>query len=246
MTSKRLALRLAAALAALTIADASLAQQKQAIHFAQGRSETSVKGAVRGDEFVDYIVRASAGQTMKVSLKATNTSTYFNVTPPASNAAMFIGSTSGDTFTRALPSDGEYTIRVYLMRNAGRRHEESRFDLHVGVNGHALAALPASADAKIKGTPYHASTQVPCKRSLSDAAEQCEAYVIRRGRDGTATVEVRMTDGYTIRRILFVKTAATGSDSPSRMSSERKDDLTIITFEGGEAVTVPDMLLTGG
>lgn len=246
MALKNIALHLVAGLAALTFAGAGLAQQTQRIQFAKDRQEASIKGAVRGDVYIDYIVRAAAGQTLNVAMKATNGSNYFNVTPPGSNAAMFVGSTSGGTFTRILPSDGDYTIRVYLMRNAGRRHEDSKFDLNVGVTGKPRAALPASADATIPGTPYHASTQVPCKGSASDAIAQCDSFVIRRGRDGTATVEVRMKDGYTIRRILFVEGAASGSDLPSQMGSERKGDATIVTFEGGETFTIPDMLLTGG
>ena len=66
-----------------------------------------------------------------VTFKPSNLSAYFNVLPPGSDEAMFIGSTSGNRFEAALPADGIYTIRVYLMRNAARRNETAQYTLQV-------------------------------------------------------------------------------------------------------------------
>jgi hypothetical protein len=41
---------------------------------------------------------------------------------------MFIGQFGGD-FKGILPTDGDYTIRVYLMRSAARRNESSIYTL---------------------------------------------------------------------------------------------------------------------
>ncbi|MBX9759827.1 MAG: hypothetical protein K2Y29_13710 [Beijerinckiaceae bacterium] len=234
------------ALATLTIpVQPAVAQSRQPVQFAAGQSAATIKGSLRGDVYIDYIVRAKAGQTLDVSMKAGNASAYFNVSAPDAGAvAMFIGSVSGEKFKRLLPADGEYTIRAYLMRNAARRNESSAYALHVGVTGKALAPLPSRVDAKIAKTPFHASTQVPCT-PWGGAAGQCDAFVIRRGNDGTGTVEVRLPDGET-RRVLFVKGAPTTSDSTQQMSSKREGDLTTVTFEAGETFVIPDMLVSGG
>lgn len=86
--------------------------QARPLQFAKGTSATTVKGSLAGDETIDYTLRARAGQSMSVTLKTSNDANYFNVLPPGSNdVAIFIGSTSGNAFTGALPADGEYKVR---------------------------------------------------------------------------------------------------------------------------------------
>lgn len=220
-------------------------RRTERVRFAAGATSTVIKGEIRGRQYVDYRLRAGAGQTLSVTLEASNLSNHFNVNPPGSEAAMFIGSTSGGRFERMLPADGEYTVRVYLMRAAGRRNESSRYTLTIGVTGKPLAALPASVDALIPGTPYHASAPVPCAHSLDPEARQCEAFVIRRGRDGTATVEVRWPGGMK-RRVLFLEGKPAASDSPEPLSASRKGDNTLLGTGAGEQAEIPDALLTGG
>jgi hypothetical protein len=72
---------------------------------------------------------------MTVTLKTDNASAYFNVIPPASDEAMFIGSASGSEFVATLPANGDYIIQVYLMRNAARRNEVAHFTLTAGISG---------------------------------------------------------------------------------------------------------------
>ena len=69
--------------------------------------------------------------------------------------------------------------------------------------------------------------------------------MIRRGRDGTATVEVRGANG-TMRRVLFVKGAPVASDSPEDMTSTRQGELTTVRVGAGEQFEIPDALLSGG
>ncbi|MGB2816866.1 MAG: hypothetical protein WBC37_06560 [Burkholderiaceae bacterium] len=104
------------------------------LQFAQGTSSATVKGSIKGDQAIDYKLRAKAGQTMSVALKTSNASNYFNVLPPGSkDVAIFIGSNEGNEWTGALPADGEYTIRLFLMRNAARRNETANYTLTVGI-----------------------------------------------------------------------------------------------------------------
>jgi hypothetical protein len=69
--------------------------------------------------------------------------------------------------------------------------------------------------------------------------------VIRRGADGTGTVEISLgTAGK--RRILFVAGKPVASDALQTMGATRQADETIVRFESGEYHRIPDALLTGG
>jgi len=50
-----------------------------------------------------------------------------------------------------LPADGDYRVRVYLVRAAARRNESSAYTLTIGVAGKALEALPGAQDALVPG-----------------------------------------------------------------------------------------------
>jgi len=115
------------------------------VRFEAGTSATSITGQIRGDEGVDYLVRARAGQTLTVSFKPSNPMAYFNVLPPGSDEALFVGSSAADgsLFITQLPRDGVYTVRVYLMRAAARRNETARYTMGVSVTG--AASQPAAA-----------------------------------------------------------------------------------------------------
>lgn len=108
------------------------------VRFEKGQASATLKGKLKGDETVDYKVRAVAGQSMVVTFKPGNPSAYFNVLPPGSVEALFIGSISGNRFEGPLPADGDYTIRVYLMRSAARRNESASYTLEVGMSGSML------------------------------------------------------------------------------------------------------------
>jgi hypothetical protein len=179
-----------------TAAAADRDRRTELLHFAKGATSTVIKGQIKGDRYIDYQVRAGAGQTLGVEMNTDNASSYFNILAPGSgDVAMFVGSTSGNRFSGVLPTDGDYATRVYLMRNAARRNESASYTLTVGVTGQALSATPAAKDALIPGTPFHASAKIVCAVPYDSKTKECEAFVIRRGIDGTATVEVRWGEG---------------------------------------------------
>jgi hypothetical protein len=106
------------------------------IQFAKGASSATIKASLKGDQTIDYKLRARAGQTMSVKLKTSNGSNYFNVLPPGSqDVAIFVGSSGGNEWFAPLEADGEYTVRVYLMRSAARRNETANYTLTVGIVG---------------------------------------------------------------------------------------------------------------
>jgi hypothetical protein len=133
------------------------------IQFAKGKSSASVSGKIKGSDYVDYVLRASAGQTMTVDFKASKGAAYFNVLPPGSTGeAIFVGSNEGNHFKSVLPSDGDYTIRVYLMGGAKDSDKPVTYTLKVGIP----AAKPTST-GKVRS-----ETAVAEKACLEAVAKQ--------------------------------------------------------------------------
>jgi hypothetical protein len=217
---------------------------KVPVRFAKGASNATINGTIQGDASTDYLVRASAGQKLTVTLKAANASNYFNVLPPGSdNVAMYNSSSGDQTYSVVLPDDGDYAIRVYLMRSAARRKEASKFTLTVGVEGKALTPVPASKDALVRGTRFHAAAPVKC--STGGETKECKGFVVRRQPAGAATVEIQGANGFK-RRILFDKGAPVSSDAMDQFTVDRKNDVMRVKFESVEWYEIVDAMITGG
>ena len=124
----------AAALPLATIAEAQTAKPER-VQFAKGKSSKTIKGTIKGEQSRLFVVGLRAGQTLTVTLVPSNPSTYFNVTAPSAEQAMFIGSSAGSKMKEVIPSSGDYTIDLYLMRNAARRGDTSNFTITIGAAG---------------------------------------------------------------------------------------------------------------
>ncbi len=220
-------------------------QRIESVSFIKGATTARASGMLKSRQYVDYQVDAGAGQSLTVVLKAGNPQNYFNVMAPDANEAMFIGSTSGGHFRRIMPVDGVYVVRVYLMRAAARRNESSRYELSFTLDGRALAPTAADKDALIRGTPFHASASVACARAGNPQPLRCDARVIRRGFDGSGTVEVTWPDGHR-RNILFIKLQPVASDAREAMTYARKADAVTVSLGNDGHVDIPDALVTGG
>ena len=235
------------------VAAPSLAQSdivKHPVQFAKGKSGTTIKGSLTGDQTVDYTVRARAGQTMSVKLTTRHGANYFNVLPPGSdNVAIFVGSTGGNEWSGALPSDGDYTLRVYLMRSAARRNESAPYTLTVSVSGggagesaSALGQAP-TGDTKVKGTRYHATGPLPCAMGNAPmGSTPCEFGVVR-GKPGNAEVHIRPAGGP--ERVLSFRgdTVTSGSD---KVKASKSGDLWTIEVNDYEHYQVSESVISGG
>jgi len=221
--------------------------ESKPLHFAKGASSATVHGVLKGDSIIDYKLGARAGQTMSVILETSNGANYFNVLPPGStDVAIFIGSTSGNEWTGLLPENGEYTIRVYLMRSAARRNESARYTLTVAVTGDAtapaLGAAPPS-DAKVKGTPYHATGQVPC--AMGDAAPgatRCDFGVIR-GKPGNAEVHVTPPGGF--ERVFVFIGSTVSVEGSEKVKAKKEGDTWLIDVNDYEHYRIPEAVIVG-
>ena len=248
MTIRTLVTFAALALAGSVLAaDGPPTPRKERVTFVKGASSATLKGALKGGADVDYLVRAAAGQTLQVKLQGTNPQNDFNVLPPGSaNVAMYVSSMTGErSWSGVLPADGDYAIRVYLMRPAARRNESSRYTLTVGVTGNPLPPLPAARDAKVAGTAYHATAKVQCTLPYQPDVKSCDAGVVRRGNDGTATFEAIGPMGVQ-RRILFVQGKPVAADTMDPVTSTRQGDATVVKVGDNERYEVPDAFLNGG
>jgi hypothetical protein len=250
---KTMTMRALAALAILALAGSVLAAdgppppRKERVTFAKGASSATIKGTLKGGADVDYLVRAAAGQTLEVKLEATNPQNDFNVLPPGSaNVAMVASSMTGErSWSGMLPADGDYAIRVYLNRPAARRGEASKYTLTVAVTGKPLPPLSAARDAKVAGTAYHATAKVPCALPYQPDVKSCDAGVVRRGNDGTATFEAIGPMGVQ-RRILFVQGKPVAADTMDPVTATRQGDVTVVKISDNERYDIPDAFLNGG
>ncbi len=111
-----------------------------------------------GDEVVDYVFEAHAGQRLSVTMHTPHPSAYFNIFPANLQWAFFVGSTDGNSFDGVLSSDGSYVIRVYLMRSAARRNEVARCELEVRLSESGPAAVADEVfdkTLKLQGISFH-------------------------------------------------------------------------------------------
>ena len=236
--------------AASSMALAAADIETRPIHFAKGASSATAKGTIKGDQIVDYTVRARAGQTMSVKLDTRHGANYFNVLPPGSNdVGIFAGSTGGNEWSGVLPADGEYKLRVYLMRSAARRNESASYTLTVGVTGSAGAAAPTplgqapASDAKDKRTGYHATGPLPCAMGNAPmGSTQCEFGVIR-GKPGNAEVHIKPAGG--LERVLSFRgnTVTSGNE---KVKASKSGDMWTIEVNDYEHYQIAEAVISGG
>ena len=124
------------------------------VHFKKGAHSAVVEASIKGYETIDYVLSASKGQYMNVSLATKHGATYFNILAPGQNdVAMFNGSVNQNQFEGTLPASGDYTIRVYMMRSAARRNEEAHYRLEMIIDGREAADTHELLSETVPATP---------------------------------------------------------------------------------------------
>ncbi len=115
----------------------------------------------------------------------------------------------------------------------------------------ASTPAPGDVDALVEGTPFHATSIIPCAMAAAQPMAQCQAGVIRNA-DGTAVVRVTLPDGR-MRNLFFDRTGAVGSDvseadgaDAQGFKAEKIEDLYKIALGRKERYEVPEALIIGG
>ena len=136
--------------------------REEQVRFPAGATGATIKGQITGREFVVYKLGAEAGQVMNISLTSNNTATYFNVYAPGSgpgDQSLAVGSLTGplmpdlNRFSGALPLSGEYSVSVYLYRNAARNGEVSDYTLEVSITGETGEIVQGDFADGLQGGP---------------------------------------------------------------------------------------------
>ena len=211
---KLLACLLAGVLLTGTALTAEAAKQ---IAFGKGKSSASVSGKVKGSDDVDYVIRASAGQTMTVDFKAGKGAAYFNVLPPGSTGeAIFVGSSEGNHFKAALPSDGDYTIRVYLMGGAKDSGKPVNYTLKVGI--------PASGKSS--------ATKGSSSNNVKTAEKNCLAAVAKKV--GVSSSKLSVSYSSEAESGIGIDIKVPDATDPWFCLTDRKGKVEDVRFKGSE------------
>lgn len=226
------------------------------VRFPPGSGETTIAGRVEGRGFVDYRVGARAGQEMSVVLASDHGGNFFNIyepgTSPEHDYAMYIGSTGGTVFKGSLPSDGDYLVRVYLVRSAARRGEDAEYSLNISITGEPEAMLTSVSPSAMSGSGhmlawparFDARGNVPCSAGAAVLDAQCEFRVVRY-RSG-ATIWVVKPGTETEVRVLYFENEVFSSNDSARLSWDRQSDNWQVGADGSENYLIPDALIWGG
>ncbi|MCO6386783.1 hypothetical protein [Aliihoeflea sp. 40Bstr573] len=208
------------------------AQETSSIEVDAGRSVV-VEDAISGYDYLDFTVDTAAGDVLAVILAATDLSTYFNVMSPNVDEAIFNGSIEGDSFAGTVDTAGLQTIRVYMMRNAARRGETSRFALAIGRPG---TGGVDGMDALVAGSPFHATAQIDCGAT---GERRCPAGVVRGAAGKTAIFVTNPDTG--IRHWIDLDQGTI--DGPAARTRQEGDTLHVTL--GDAEYRIPQAFVTG-
>jgi len=225
-------------LTCLTI-PAVAADKKVPVVFPGGQPAITLKGSVKGYDGVEYLLSSAAEGRWAITLQATG-STYFNVTAPGADTALFNGSISGNKFEGSLPVAGEYRVAVYQMRNAARTGKVSNFSItfHI-LSGHAAAAgQPGPAK-------FDATGNTRCSTGSPTLNLQCFFRVVRKpGGSAEIWLDKPAAKGQT-RVLVFSQGEFTSKDS-AKLTIRKESDTWYVTVDGKEVYMIPDAMILGG
>jgi Bacterial SH3 domain len=186
---------LGAALLALTTLSGSLQivpanadDVSYTVRFGAGSSGARYSGRIEGYDEAKYVLEARRGQKITVNLRTRNPQAYFNVSALGSDTALFVGSTSGNSYSDILSRDGKYVIQVYLMRAAARRNEAADYRLSVSISGGRPEVTPGGdfADGDAGGPDNWIVSGVASNDQLNvRVSPSAQARTITRIRNGT-------------------------------------------------------------
>lgn len=115
---------------ALRASEASLERHVR-VTLTSAETERSFDDEITAYEAVLYTVALRGGQRLELSLISSNAANCFDIHAPGIEKPVFSGADSGNSHTLTAPADGDYVIRVYLLRFAARDGQSARFTLEM-------------------------------------------------------------------------------------------------------------------
>ncbi|MND51081.1 Inhibitor of g-type lysozyme precursor [compost metagenome] len=207
---------------------------EQSITFTKGTNQKTQIGKFEGYDDVQYKIYAKKGQVLKFKVTSNNNLANMNIfspgKKPGKDEAIFIGSTEGQVGEIILPSNGEYTIQVYQMRNSARQNKTVNFQLYVQI-------LDQKSQHSKK---FDAIGELPCSLSLGQPTRQCQFGVVRQG-NGAALVTIFSKEN----KEYILKFNNGKLTSPSG-KTQKRGDLSLVELNTNERFEIPDAVIYGG
>jgi len=229
--------------AAPILADTDIRSER--VQFESGTSGTAISAKIKGRETVDYRLGARAGQTLSVTMETDNGANYFNLIPPdADDEAVFVGSSEGNSYEGKLDLDGDWKVRVYLMRSAARRNETAAYEITIGITGKPDADAARQAN-DFGPREWDARGDLGCARGGQPMQTgACPFKVIRYRQEEGATV-FTLAPGTGKERILYFSKGEWTTDSTESVQTSKRDDLWSLQVSD-DAYEIPDAVVFGG
>ena len=223
---------------ATLVCPATAADKRVPVVFPGGQPAITLKGTVKGYDGVEYLLSSAAGGRWAITLQATG-STYFNVTAPGADSALFIGSTSGNKFEGALPVAGEYRVTVYRMRNAARAGKVSNFSITFHILPGHQAPTSQAVPAK-----FNATGNTRCSTGSPNLNLQC-AFRVARKPGGSAEIWLDRPASKGQTRVLLFSQGEFTSKDGAKVSTRKDGDTWYVTVDGKEVYMIPDAMILG-
>lgn len=234
-------LRLSTAVCLMALTASVSAQpniEQRAVKFPSGQNSVTLKGTLKGDTTIDYMLTVAAGDRYLVQLQAGG-ATYFNISAPGADSALFIGSTSGRKFEGGFQNGGEHTIRVYQMRSAARRGTVANYSLTIRRLSGFVAAAGETGPAK-----YNAKGMTKCSAGNASLGAQCEFRVVRKP-GGKAEIWLEKPGAKGRYRVLYFEQGDFTTNDGAKINTRRDGD-TFLVQAGNEHYFLPDAMIQGG
>jgi hypothetical protein len=186
------------------------------VAFGKGKTSTTISGKIKGHDDMDYVVRASAGQTLIVDMSGSKYPPYFNLLPPGSTGeAVFVGSRDGNRYEGELDKDGDWTIRVYQMGDAKDSNKTTSYKLKISIPASAKSSSNAAADS---------GTAIAEKACLEAVAKQTNLPVDK----------LKIKDVSESQSGINVMVTVPDATAPWSCLSSKNGDVDRVTFTGSE------------
>ena len=150
-------------------------------------------------------------------------------------------------------TDGTHAVNGTAYLKSGERTFQCSFDakgtaITKFIVNEAAPAAGGSADAKVPGTNFHATGEVPCSREEGAPRVRCKFGVVREG-NGNGSITIDWPDGGN--RVIFFEDNTPMSfdrseaDGNAEMTVGQKDDTYQVKI-GPQRFEIPSAVMTGG